>query len=164
MTVTVQVHPGGTSGRSEPCTVLYCTSRWHTKPKPKPKPKKEGITLKQVGSEYTSKRCAECGFPADENRPTRTDFRCVNCGSEANADSNAAKNIGRRYVVVGGRGRATGDSQLALKSGTVTPNGGFTAYPDRTGSRLRPSSRTSQAPPHPTLTERTRQGERSRVG
>ncbi|PSP49017.1 transposase [Halobacteriales archaeon QH_7_69_31] len=90
-----------------------------------------GISVKQVGSAYTSKRCAECGFTADENRPTRSDFRCQKCGSEANADYNAAKNIGMRYVRRGQQSsRRTGDSQLALKSGTVTPSGGFTAHPD----------------------------------
>jgi putative transposase len=46
----------------------------------------EGITVKQVGSAYTSKRCAECGFTAEENRPTRNEFRCQKCESEANAD------------------------------------------------------------------------------
>ena len=91
----------------------------------------EGITVEQVGSAYTSKRCAECGFTATENRRSRTDFRCVKCESEANADYNAAKNIGMRYVRRGQQSsRRTGDSQLALKSGTVTPSGGFTAHPD----------------------------------
>jgi len=90
-----------------------------------------GISVKQVGSAYTSKRCAECGFTADENRLARNDFRCQKCGSEANADYNAAKNIGMRYVRRGQQSsRRTGDSQLALKSGTVTPNAGFTGYPD----------------------------------
>ncbi|WP_332900399.1 RNA-guided endonuclease InsQ/TnpB family protein [Haladaptatus sp. CMSO5] len=95
------------------------------------KAESEGISVKQVGSAYTSKRCAECGFTADENRPTRNDFRCVKCESEANADYNAAKNIGMRYVRRGQQSsRRTGNSQLALKSGTVTPSGGFTAHPD----------------------------------
>jgi putative transposase len=90
-----------------------------------------GISVKQVGSAYTSKRCAECGFTADENRSSRNDFRCVKCGSEANADYNAAKNIGMRYVRRGHQSsRRTGDSQLALKSGTLKPKRGFTAYPD----------------------------------
>ena len=90
-----------------------------------------GISVKQVGAAYTSKRCAECGFTADENRPTRNDFCCQKCGTEANADYNAAKNIGMRYVRRGQQSsRRTGDSQLALKSGTVTPSGGFTAHPD----------------------------------
>ena len=91
----------------------------------------EGISVKQVGSAYTSKRCAECGFTTGENRPTRNDFRCVKCSSEANADYNAAKNIGMRYVRRGQQSsRRTGNSQLALKSGTVTPSGEFTAHPD----------------------------------
>jgi putative transposase len=95
------------------------------------KAESEGIAVKQVGAAYTSKRCAECGFTADENRPTRNDFQCVKCGSEANADYNAAKNIGMRYVRRGQQSsRRTGDSQLALKSGTVTLSGGFTAHPD----------------------------------
>jgi IS605 OrfB family transposase len=90
-----------------------------------------GVSVKQVGSAYTSKRCAECGFTADENRPTRNDFRCQKCESEVNADYNAAKNIGMRYVRRGQQSsRRTGNSQLALKSGTVTPSGGFTAHPD----------------------------------
>jgi IS605 OrfB family transposase len=89
----------------------------------------EGISVKQVGSAYTSKRCAECGCTTDENRPTRNDFQCVKCGSEANADYNAAKNIGLRYVRRGQQSsRRTGNSQLALKSGTVTSSGGFTAH------------------------------------
>jgi putative transposase len=90
-----------------------------------------GISVTQVGSAYTSKRCAECGFTADENRPTRNYFRCQKCESEANADYNAAKNIGLRYVRRGQQSsRRTGNSQLALKSGTVTLSGGFTAHPE----------------------------------
>jgi IS605 OrfB family transposase len=96
-----------------------------------------GISVKQVGSAYTSQQCAECGFTADENRRTRNDFRCVKCESEANADYNAAKNIGMRYVRRGQQSsRRTGDSQLALKSGTVTPSGGFTAHPDGFEAKL----------------------------
>ena len=90
-----------------------------------------GISVEQVGSAYTSKRCSECGSTADQNRSSRNDFECVECGSEANADYNAAKNIGMRYVRRGQQSsRRTGNSQLALKSGTVTPSGGFTAHPD----------------------------------
>jgi putative transposase len=90
-----------------------------------------GVSVKQVGSAYTSIRCAECGFTADENRPARNDFHCVKCESEANADYNAAKNIGMRYVRRGQQSfRRTGNSQLAPKSGTVTPSGGFTAHPE----------------------------------
>jgi putative transposase len=48
-----------------------------------------GVSVKQVGSAYTSTRCAECGFTTDENRPTRNDFCCQKCESAANADYNA---------------------------------------------------------------------------
>ncbi len=90
-----------------------------------------GISVEQVGSAYTSTRCAECGFTADENRQSRNGFQCQKCDSEANADYNAAKNIGMRYVRRGQQSsRRTGNSQLALKSGTVTPSGGFTAHPE----------------------------------
>jgi IS605 OrfB family transposase len=107
-----------------------------------------GVSVKQVGSAYTSKRCAECGFTADENRPTRTGFRCVKCDSKANADYNAAKNIGLRYVRRGQQSsRRTGNSQLALKSGTVTPNGGFTAYPDRFEAEFMDKSHPPRANP-----------------
>ena len=86
--------------------------------------------MKQVGSAYTSQRCAECGFTAKESRTTRSDFQCVKCESEANAHYNAAKNIGMRYVRPGQQSsRRTGNSQLAFKSGTVTPSGGFTVHP-----------------------------------
>ncbi|AZH24803.1 RNA-guided endonuclease InsQ/TnpB family protein [Haloplanus aerogenes] len=90
-----------------------------------------GLTVKQVLARNTSKRCAECRFTATENRPTRNTFHCQECGARANADYNAAKNIGLRYVRQGHQSsRRTGTSQLALKSGTVTPKGGFTAYPN----------------------------------
>ena len=101
-----------------------------------------GISVRQVDSAYTSQQCAECGFTAAENRPTRADFQCQHCGSEANADYNAAKNIGLRYVRRGRQSsRRTGNSQLALKSGTVTPNGGFTAYPDGSDAGFTDKSR-----------------------
>lgn len=91
-----------------------------------------GISVKKVESADTSRQCSECGCIADENRSSRNEFRCQRCGSEANADYNAAKNIGMRYVRRGLQSsRRTGDSQLALKSGIVTPNGGFTASPAR---------------------------------
>ncbi|WP_415379963.1 RNA-guided endonuclease InsQ/TnpB family protein [Halosimplex sp. TS25] len=112
------------------------------------KAESEGISVKQVGSAYTSKRCAECGFTADGNRPTRTDFRCQKCDSEANADYNAAKNIGMRYVRRGQQSsRRTGNSQLALKSGTVTPNGGFTTYPDGFDAEFMDKPRPQRANP-----------------
>jgi transposase len=90
-----------------------------------------GVSVKQVGPAYTSTRCVECGFTADENRLARNDFCCQKCNSGANADYNAVKNIGMRYVRRGQQSsRRTGNSQLALKSGIVTPKSGFTADPE----------------------------------
>ncbi|EMA48157.1 IS1341-type transposase (TCE32) [Halococcus salifodinae DSM 8989] len=64
-----------------------------------------------------------------ENRPSRGHFRCQKCDHEANADYNVARNIGFRYVRRGRQSsRRTGDGQLALKSGTLKPKRGFTAY------------------------------------
>jgi IS605 OrfB family transposase len=89
-----------------------------------------GIEVEQVEPANTSRRCAECGFTAAANRRTRDEFSCQDCGAVANADYNAAKNVGMRCVRRGQQSsRRTGDGRLALKSGTVTPNGGFTAYP-----------------------------------
>jgi IS605 OrfB family transposase len=89
------------------------------------------ISVETVSASSTSKQCAECGHTDDRNRPTRDHFACQCCGAEANADYNAAKNIGLRYVRRGQQSsRRTGDGQLALMSGTVTPNGEFSPYPD----------------------------------
>ncbi|MXR40750.1 IS200/IS605 family element transposase accessory protein TnpB [Halobaculum sp. WSA2] len=108
----------------------------------------EGISVKQVRPAYTSKRCAECGFTTDENRQTRNCFRCVKCGSEANADYNAAKNIGMRYVRRGQQSsRRTGDSQLALKSGSVTPSDGSTAHPEGFGAEFMDNPHPPRANP-----------------
>ena len=41
----------------------------------------------------TSRRCAQCGHVAVENRVTQAKFRCVACGHIAHADVNAALNI-----------------------------------------------------------------------
>lgn len=90
-----------------------------------------GIAVETVPPSHTSQRCSRvgCGFTARENRPSREHFCCQKCDHEANADYNAARNIGLRYVRRGRQSsRRTGDGQLALKSGTLTPKSGFTAY------------------------------------
>ncbi len=88
-----------------------------------------GIEVVYVDPENTSKRCCECGHTSDGNRTERDFFQCEKCGATANADYNAAKNVGWRFVRRGLQdSRRTGDSQLALKSGTVKPNRGFVSY------------------------------------
>ena len=105
-----------------------------------------GIAVERVAPANTSRRCSECGFTVAENRRSRDEFRCQECGAEANADYNAAKNIGLRYVRRGHQSsRRTGDGRLALQSGTVTPNGGFTAYPDGFEAEFTDESAPSEA-------------------
>ena len=88
-----------------------------------------GIEVVETNPRNTSKRCAECGFVADANRPTRDSFECQQCGNENHADYNAAKNVAdvylRREQQSSGR---RGIGQYALKSGVVTPNRGYTPY------------------------------------
>lgn len=89
------------------------------------------ISVVTVDPANTSLKCADCGYSASANRPTRNHFQCEKCGTEANADYNAAKNVGLRYVRRGLQSsRRTGASRCALKSGTVTPNGNFAPYHD----------------------------------
>lgn len=47
----------------------------------------------QVNPAYTSQTCNLCGHVAKENRLSQSQFKCVSCGHEQNADFNAAKNI-----------------------------------------------------------------------
>jgi len=91
----------------------------------------ESISMKTVDPEYTSQQCShtECGFTHPKNRGGDR-FECLKCGKQLHADYNAARNIGMKYVrnrLKSGSGRAT--CQLALKSGTMTPNRGYTPYP-----------------------------------
>jgi IS605 OrfB family transposase len=89
----------------------------------------EGLFVETTNPKNTSKRCAECGFIHDDNRPSRDTFECQQCGNRNHADYNAAKNIADVYLrreQQSSRGR--GVSQYALKSGTVTPNRGYTPY------------------------------------
>ncbi len=82
-----------------------------------------------VNPAYTSQRCSHCGFTHEDNREDKQ-FACQDCGYEANADYNAAKNIATRYCgyIHGGQKSRGGwaTSQLALKSGTLNVNGDYT--------------------------------------
>ncbi|MFP8952032.1 RNA-guided endonuclease InsQ/TnpB family protein [Natrialbaceae archaeon A-arb3/5] len=89
----------------------------------------KGMRVEFVSPENTSRRCPECGHTSGVNRTTQSQFECERCGMTANADYVGAKNIGMRFVRRGLQSlRRTGDGQLALKSGTVTPNGTFRPY------------------------------------
>mgnify|MGYP000147405610 CR=1 FL=1 len=91
----------------------------------------EGLFVDTTQPKHTSKRCAECGFIHDDNRPARDTFECQQCGNRNHADYNAAKNVAEMYLRRGQQSsRRRGVSQYALKSGTVTPNRGYTPCPD----------------------------------
>ena len=78
---------------------------------------------------YTSRRCSHWGFTHEDNREDKQ-FKCQDCGYEANADYNAAKNIANRYCGYIHRGQKSrggwASSQLALKSGTLNGNSEYT--------------------------------------
>lgn len=57
-----------------------------------------------VSPAYTSLKCAKCQYTCKENRVSQSEFKCVNCKVEENADVNAAKNIlaaGRAVLACG---------------------------------------------------------------
>ncbi len=106
------------------------------------------VSVKQVGSAYTSndapsvalrqtrivRLVTTSGVRSASRSRTRTTMRSldyVRRAAKSHSDFATAKNIGMRYVRRGQQSsRRTDNSQLVLKSGTVTPSGGFTAHPD----------------------------------
>ena len=52
-----------------------------------------GCEVVAVPPHYTSQRCSACGHVEKGNRVSQSDFLCLSCGHEANADLNAAINI-----------------------------------------------------------------------
>jgi transposase len=58
-----------------------------------------GIPVYRVDPAYTSQTCSVCGHCARANRPSQARFKCTQCGFEANADHNAAINIGARAAM-----------------------------------------------------------------
>ena len=57
------------------------------------KAKRAGISVVCVDPKYTSQTCAECGHCEKANRQTQEYFLCKQCGYQAHADLNAARNI-----------------------------------------------------------------------
>jgi putative transposase len=55
-----------------------------------------GIPLILVNARNTSRTCPECGHCAKENRRSQSEFLCVKCGFQANADFVGATNVCRR--------------------------------------------------------------------
>ena len=85
----------------------------------------QGLKFHQVDPAYTSATCSRC----DSTTTNRVEkqFECLDCGYQLDADYNAAKNIGLKFVrraQTPHGGRAT--RRLALKSGSVNENGEYT--------------------------------------
>lgn len=56
------------------------------------------IAVSFVQAAYTSQECSLCHFIDEENRTTQESFKCLECGHEENADSNAARAIKKRVT------------------------------------------------------------------
>ncbi|PSQ14672.1 transposase [Halobacteriales archaeon QS_8_69_73] len=92
------------------------------------KAKAVGIIVETVNPAYTSQRCSdtECGFTQEDNRDG-DEFCCQKCGKKLHSDYNAARNISHKFIQnwrTSGSGGAT--HHLALKSGILNGNGGYT--------------------------------------
>ncbi len=59
---------------------------------------KEGIAVVFVDPRGTSRTCPKCGHATRANRPNQSNFRCVSCGYQGNADVVGAINIAARAV------------------------------------------------------------------
>ncbi|WP_096389935.1 RNA-guided endonuclease InsQ/TnpB family protein [Halopenitus persicus] len=85
-----------------------------------------GISVEQVSPAYTSQRCSKCGTTLRENRQTQERFCCVKCGYEVNADYNAAKNIGLKYLRSAQKSSGGGvPVNVRLNRGTLNVNGDY---------------------------------------
>jgi putative transposase len=69
-----------------------------------------GGHLVKVDPRYTSRTCVECGSIDARHRESQASFRCVDCGHEANADVNAARNILRAGTLPSAAARAAAEN------------------------------------------------------
>lgn len=56
----------------------------------------QGVTVFFVNPKNTSRECSECGYTDKENRKSQSEFLCLKCSHNENADFNAAKVISGR--------------------------------------------------------------------
>ena len=60
------------------------------------KAKAAGIPVVFVDPKNTSRTCSSCGYCDKANRKSQSQFLCLQCGLQANADFNASRNIARK--------------------------------------------------------------------
>ena len=63
------------------------------------KAEQAGVMLKLIDPAYTSQTCSSCGHVERGNRSSQSRFCCKQCGHQAHADCNAARNIRARASV-----------------------------------------------------------------
>ena len=63
------------------------------------KSKLSGIPVVTVDPCNTSRECSKCGYTDKKNRLNQSEFKCISCGYESNADLNASFNISKRAKV-----------------------------------------------------------------
>ena len=68
-----------------------------------------------VDPAYTSRTCHACGSVDKGNRKMRSEFECVHCGHQGNADVNAALSILASGIGASGRGEALGLSTSTIR-------------------------------------------------
>ena len=76
---------------------LRASQLGYTRDKLKFKLDERGIRYRSVQPAYSSQQCSQCGFTISMNRRSQSEFHCLWCGFEANADENAASNIAERF-------------------------------------------------------------------
>ncbi len=54
--------------------------------------RERGVVIK-VPPHYTSQTCSKCSYVNAKNRQRQSEFLCLECGHQANADTNASVNI-----------------------------------------------------------------------
>jgi len=52
-----------------------------------------GVEVVAVPAHHTSQQCSDCGHTRKGNRKSQAKFKCIECGHNENADTNAARNI-----------------------------------------------------------------------
>ena len=65
------------------------------------KAEEAGRRIVAVDPKFTSQTCPCCGYKDAKNRLTQADFKCLDCGFEANADFVASVNISARMEPLG---------------------------------------------------------------
>jgi transposase len=52
-----------------------------------------GLEVLLIDPRNTSRTCNECGHCDKDNRKSQSEFECLSCGHECNADLNASRNV-----------------------------------------------------------------------